>query len=44
VAQCLVGPTGGVVTLASGSTYDVWSKILGTPEEPVAFVGQQPVY
>jgi hypothetical protein len=44
IAQCLVGPGGGVLTLTSGLTYDVWSKITGTPESPVQFVGQQPVY
>jgi hypothetical protein len=43
VAQCLVGP-GGVVTLTAGQVYDVWSKILGTPEQPVKFAGQLAVY
>src|SRR2546423_15682916 len=41
VAQCLVGP-GGVVQLAAGQAYDVWSKILGTPEQPVKFAGVKP--
>lgn len=44
VAQCLVGPSGGVVTLSAGVTYDVWSQILGTPENPVKFAGQLAVY
>jgi hypothetical protein len=44
VAQCLVGPGGGVLQLAAGQSYDVWSKILGTPETPVKFCGMLPVY
>ena len=44
VAQCLVGPGGGVVTLTSGQSYDVWSKILGSPEIPAVFAGVQQVY
>lgn len=43
IAQCLIGP-GGVVQLAAGQSYDVWSKILGSPEQPVKFAGQLPVY
>jgi len=43
VAQCLVGP-GGVVTLTSGQSYDVWSKIQGSPEIPALFAGVQQVY
>jgi hypothetical protein len=43
IAQCLVGP-GGAVQLASGQRYDVWSRILGSPEQPAEFVGVQPVY
>jgi hypothetical protein len=44
VAQCLVGPGGGVLTLTAGQSYDVWSKITGSPESPCIFVGTQPVY
>jgi hypothetical protein len=43
VAQCLVGPS-GVVTLAAGNDYDVWSQIQGAPEIPMVFVGVQHVY
>jgi hypothetical protein len=43
VAQALVGP-GGLVTLTAGEAFDVWSKILGSPEEPVKFAGTLPVY
>lgn len=43
VAQGLVGP-GGAITLAAGQSYDVWGKILGSPEQPVVYVGTQPVY
>jgi hypothetical protein len=46
VAQCLVGPTssGGLVQLTAGTTYDLWSRIEGTPEQPTIFAGQQAVY
>jgi hypothetical protein len=44
VAQALVGPGGGVVTLTSGQVFDVWSKVVGSPEAPARFVGQLPVY
>lgn len=44
VAQCLVGPGGGVVTLTAGLSYDVWSKVSGTPEIPAKFAGAQEVY
>lgn len=44
VSQCLVGPGGGVVTLAAGLTYDVHSKILGNPESPVKFAGTLSVF
>jgi hypothetical protein len=44
VAQALVGPGGGVVTLTAGQDYDVWSRITGSPESPVIFAGTQPVY
>jgi hypothetical protein len=43
IAQCLVGP-GGVVTLTPGQSYDVWSEILGSPEQPRKFAGVLPVY
>jgi hypothetical protein len=43
IAQGLVGP-GGAVTLLAGRSYDVWGKILGSPEQPVVFAGVQPVY
>lgn len=43
VAQCLVGP-GGTVTLTTGQSYDVWSKIQGSPEIPAMFAGVQQVY
>lgn len=44
VAQTLVGPGGGVVTLTAGQAYDVWSKITGVPEVPAKFVGTLTVY
>lgn len=44
IAQCLVGPAPGLVQLAAGTSYDVWSRILGTPEQPTIFAGVQPVY
>lgn len=43
VAQALIGPGGGVVTLTAGQ-YDVYSRITGTPESPVRFVGVLTVY
>ena len=43
VAQCLVG-SGGVVTLTAGQSYDVWSRITGTPEVPEIFAGTQSAY
>jgi len=43
IAQGLVGP-GGAVTLTAGVKYDVWGKILGSPEQPVIFAGVQAVY
>jgi hypothetical protein len=43
IAQCLVG-AGGLVTLAAGQTYDVWSMVTSSPEVPRKFAGQQPVY
>lgn len=44
VAQALVGPGGGVVTLTAGLTYDVWGKVTASPEVPARFVGTLPVY
>lgn len=44
VAQGLVGPGAGTTTLVAGQSYDVWGKILGSPEQPARFVGVQPVY
>ena len=44
IAQCLVGPSPGLVQLTAGTSYDVWSRILGTPEQPTIFAGVQPVY
>ena len=44
VAQCLVGPGGGVVTLTSGQAYDVLAKVTGDPEAPVKFAGVQAVF
>lgn len=44
VAQALVGPGAGVVTLTPGQVFDVWSKVVGSPESPARFVGQLPVY
>jgi len=43
IAQCLVGPS-GVVALSAGLSYDVWSKITGSPESPQKFAGVQAVY
>jgi len=44
VSQALVGPGGGVVTLTAGMSYDVWGKVLGSPEVPAKFAGTQEVY
>ena len=44
IAQCLVGPGGGVVALVAGQSYDVWSQIQGSPEVPMIFAGVQHVY
>jgi hypothetical protein len=44
VAQCLVGPSPGLIQLTAGQVYDVWSKITGTPEIPAKFAGQLSVY
>lgn len=40
VAQCLVGPSGGQITLTNGTTYNVWIQILANPETFVANTGQ----
>jgi hypothetical protein len=34
-ARILVGPSSGVISLASGSVYDVYIKITDSPEIPV---------
>lgn len=48
MAECLVGPSPGVVQLSAGQSYDVWSKITLvaadypagiTPEVPVEYAG-----
>jgi hypothetical protein len=44
VAQCLVGPGGGALTLIAGLSYDVWSKVIGSPEIPAVYAGTQAVY
>jgi hypothetical protein len=38
-AQGLVGPPGGVTILTAGMSYDVWGKVLGSPEVPAKFAG-----
>jgi len=43
-AQGLVGPPSGVTILTAGMSYDVWGKVLGSPEVPAKFAGTQPVY
>jgi hypothetical protein len=43
VAQCLVGPGGGVTTLTAGR-YDVWSWVQGSPESPKKYAGTLTVY
>ena len=43
IAQCLVGPA-GLVQLTAGQAYDVWSKILGSPEQPCRYAGTLKVY
>ena len=44
MAQGLVGPGAGTITLVCGQEYDVWIKILGSPEQPAQFAGVQAVY
>jgi hypothetical protein len=43
VAQCLVGPTGGTITLTAGLTYNVWIQIAATPETVIINTGQMQV-
>lgn len=40
VAQCLVGPSGGAITLVNGTTYNVWIRILANPETFIENTGQ----
>lgn len=44
VAQCLVGPGSGMVTLTAGQAFDVWSRVVGSPESPEKFAGVQAVF
>lgn len=53
MAQCLVGPSPGLVQLTAGQAYDVWAKITLvsadypagiTPEVPVSYAGTITVY
>ena len=44
IAYVTVGPGTTGPTLISGTTYDVWSQLHGTPDSPVKFVGQLRVY
>lgn len=44
VAQCLVGPGSGMVTLTAGQAFDVWSRVVGNPESPEKFAGVQGVF
>lgn len=44
IAQCLVGPSPGLVQLTAGQSYDVWSKITDNPEVPVNYAGTISVY
>lgn len=37
-ARCLIGPTGGTMTLVAGS-YRIWLKITDNPEVPVRIAG-----
>lgn len=39
IAQCLVGPGSGGVTLTAGTTYSIWVKVTDNPETPVRQVG-----
>jgi hypothetical protein len=46
IAQCIIGPTalGGLVQLARGAKYDVWSEVDTGSETVRKFVGVLPVY
>ena len=44
VSQALVGPGSGVVTLTAGLSFDVWSRVSGTPEVPAKYAGALPVF
>jgi hypothetical protein len=39
LAQILVGPDNGGVTLTAGTTYAIWVKVTDNPETPVRQVG-----
>lgn len=39
LAQCLIGPTGGTVTLTAG-IWTVWVRVTDSPEIPVKRAGQ----
>lgn len=44
MAQCLVGPSPGVLQLVSGQSYDVWSKItLVSADYPAGITSEVPV-
>lgn len=42
-AQCLIGPTGGTVTLTAG-VWSVWVKVTDSPEVPVKRAGQIKIF
>lgn len=39
IAQILVGPGNGGVSLSAGSTYAIWVKVTDNPEAPVRQIG-----
>ena len=43
-ARCLVGPSGGTVTLAAGVLYDAWLQVFDSPETVTRLVGQVTAY
>lgn len=43
-ARCLVGPSGGVVTLTAGQFYDCWLKVFDAPETVARRVGLVTAY
>jgi hypothetical protein len=43
LAQCLIGPSGGTVTLTAG-VWSVWVKITDSPEVPVRRAGQIKIF